>query len=315
MALKLPTLLIKGNLRPLTDDPALKKELDEWVPIDYIIEWFRSRLNKTGLENRVLVLKSETASGKSTALPPELYKKLVRNREGASIICTQPRVATAIENVMEMLKHNAAVMRLGESIGWSTKYNKFRLKSVGLLSATIGTLAQQLRTATDEDIMKKYKYILIDETHERDLQTDMTIYMLKNLLLRNKNNPDCPFVVLMSATFEPKPFTDYFGVELATNFIWCTGATAHIDEMWEWNEGRTVNDYPRAAGAVVEKIVTENADDPTARADILIFMPGKAEFTETVKWLRQLNEKLARAGKKRLFTLANRRTRISKAEP
>lgn len=293
----LPTLLIKGRLVPPTDTADNQKELDEWVPIDYIIEWFRSRANKTGLSERVLILKSETASGKSTAFPPELYKRLVRGKSSAGIICTQPRVATAIENVIEMLKHNAHVMRLGESIGWSTKYNKFRLSDVGLLSATIGTLAQQLRSSTDEEIMAKYKYILIDETHERDMQTDITISMLKNLLLRNVNNPDCPFVVLMSATFDPDPLLKFFGVDRLTNFIWCQGQTAHIEEMWDWNGARTVNDFPRAAATVVEKIVTENPDDDISKADILIFMPGKAEFKETVKWLEQVNEKQAKVNK------------------
>jgi HrpA-like RNA helicase len=292
----LPTLLIKGSLLPPDGNPALKAELDEWVPLDYIIDWFRTRLSKTGIINRVLILKSETASGKSTAIAPEIYKKLIRGTKSAGVICTQPRVATAVENVIEMLKWNSSVMKLGEQIGWSTKYNKFRLKSVGLLSATIGTLAQQLRSATDDEIIRKYKYIMIDETHERDLQTDMTIAMLKSFLYRNHANPECPFVVLMSATFDPVPLLAFFSVPLATNFIWCGGMTAKIDEMWDWNEGRTVNDYPRAAATVVEKIIAAGSADWVETADILIFMPGKAEFTETVKWLTILNAKLAAAG-------------------
>lgn len=293
----LPTLMIKGRLVPPDGDPKLKKELDEWVPIDYIIEWFRSRLNKTGINNRVLILKSETASGKSTAFPPELYKSLVRGTDRPGIICTQPRVMTAIENVIDMLKYYSKFLRLGETIGWSTKYNKLRPTSVGLLSATVGTLAQQLRTSSDEEIMKKYRFILIDETHERDLQTDITIAMLKNLLMRNRNNVNCPFVTLMSATFDPQSFLDYFKVSLRDNFIWCTGATAKIDEMWHWNEDRTVNNFPQAAAIVVEKIVTENPDDDPSRADILIFMPGKAEFKLVYEWLQKLNKKLADAGR------------------
>lgn len=300
----LPTLLIKGKLVPHDRNPDAKKLLDEWTPIEYIIDWFRNRLSKTGIENRVLILKSETASGKSTAFPPELYRSLVMGagEHAPGIICTQPRVLTAIENVNEMLKHYSKIFRRGETIGWSTKYNKLRPKSYGLLSATIGTLTQQLRTLTDEEILKKYRFILIDETHERDLQTDMTLYMLKNLLLRNQNNINCPFVVLMSATFDPKSFLEYFKISIETNFIWCEGATAKIDEMWDWNQGRTVNDYTQAAAEVVEKIVTENPDDPPATADILIFMPGKAEFAQTARLLVELNKKLAAGGKK-VFSL------------
>ena len=92
----LPTLMLRGKLRPPRDDDKLKKELDEWIPIEYIIEWFRTRLAREGIENRVLILKSETASGKSTLFPPELYKALVRgDATSPGIICTQPRVMTA----------------------------------------------------------------------------------------------------------------------------------------------------------------------------------------------------------------------------
>lgn len=301
----LPTLLIKGNLMAPNGDPILKKELEEWIPIEYIIEWFRSRRTKVGIANRVLILKSETASGKSTAFPPELYKALIKGRgeNVPGIICTQPRILTTIENVNEMLKHYSKIFRRGESIGWSTHYNKLRPKSHGLLSATIGTLYQQLRTLSDNELMLKYQYILIDETHERDLQTDMTIYMLKNLLIRNQNNINCPFVVLMSATFDPESFLEYFQVPIETNFIWCGGETTGRDEMWDWNGDRTLSNYMRSAATVVEKIIDENPNDDRAQADILIFMPGRGEISQTASLLTKLNKKFATDDEKKVFSL------------
>ena len=292
----LPTLLIKGKLVP--PDPSIQQaDLNDWIPIEYIIDWFKTRQNQTGIHNRVLILKSETASGKSTAMPAEVYKNLVSEEVGRGIICTQPRVLTAIENVTEILKNYSDVLRRGETIGWSTKHNKLRPRNYGLLSATIGTLTQQLQSLTDEELIAKYKFILIDETHERDLQTDMTLYMLKNFLQRNADNINCPFVALMSATFDPGSFLKYFSLEAKSNFIWCRGETAGFDEVWDWNEERTVNDYPRAAAEVVRRIVTENPDDDPLQADILIFMPGKAEFKQTNHWLQVLNEELVSANK------------------
>lgn len=295
----LPTLLIKGKLVAPDGDPATQRDLNEVIPLDYIIDWFRKRDQKTGVENRVLVLKSETASGKSTALPPAIYNNLVRGKpqNAPGIICTQPRTMTAIENVIEMLKYNADTMRLREQIGWSTKNNKIKPTiTASLLSATVGTLTQQLATMTDEEIMDRYRFIMIDETHERDLQTDMTIYILKNFLDRVADSPKCPFIVFMSATFEPDSFLEFFNVGRMTNFIWCRGEAAGFDEIWDWNQGRTVNDYPRAAATVVEKIVRENPDDPPARADVLIFMPGSEEIGETAKWLRSVNERIVADG-------------------
>lgn len=302
--MSIPTLFIKGMLAAPNGNPELQKELNEWVPIEYILNWFKNHQSKTGIENRVLLLLSMTASGKSTALPPEIYKSFIMGAaRGPGIICTQPRVVTAIENVNDMLNHYSKFLRRGETVGWSTKYNKLRPKSYGLLSATIGTLSQQLRVLNDEEIIAKYKFILIDEVHERDLQTDMTIYMLKNFLLRNQTNINCPFVVLMSATFDPKSFLNYFNINLINNFIWCRGETAGFDEIWDWNQGRIINDYARGASTVVEKIVTESTSDEPGKSDILIFMPGAAEITQTKMWLNRLNEKLASDGKNVLSIL------------
>lgn len=308
----LPTLMIKGKLVSPDNDPSQQKILNEYIPYEYILEWFKARLNLTGLENRVLILKSETASGKSTLLPPKIYEAFIHGKGNVpGIICTQPRVLTAIENVSQMVANYSSFLRLGKTIGWSTQHNKFRPESFGLLSATVGTLTQQLKTMTDEALMKKYRFILIDETHERDLQIDLTICMLKSMLLRLKNNPNCPFVVLMSATFEPESFLKYFSnvVVNATsteitkipvtrngNFIWCRGEAAGFDEMWDWNQGRTVNNYPSAAAEIVEKICTEGKDEDPLRADILIFLPGKAEFEETARVLDIVNAKLASKG-------------------
>ncbi len=302
--MSLPTLFRKGHLRSVTGDPEDQKILDNIVPIDYIIEWFHHRIGQVGMVNKVLILKSMTASGKSIALPSELYRKFVHGKQNAKgIICTQPRILTAIENVHEILKNYSKILRLGDTIGWATKGNKSLMKSTGILSATVGTLMQKLRVMTDAEMMGKYQFIMVDEVHERDLQTDMTIYMLKNFLLRNADNPNCPFVVLMSATFEHGKFLQYFGVPLATNFIHCEGAAAGFDEMWEWNGGRTVSDYTRAAADVVKKILDENDGDDPARGDILIFMPGSAEFMRIRQWLTPLNEEQVHNGRQPFLLL------------
>src|ERR1700761_4046301 len=171
----LPTLLIKGSLRSPSANAEQQKMLDEFVPIDYILEWFRVRLDKTGITNRVLILKAETASGKSTSFPAELFIRAVSSAgvDAPGIICTQPRILTAIVNVTTIVRDSGPeyprFLKIGDTIGWATGVNKLKPKRRGLLSATIGILAMQLQTLPDEEIMKLYKYILIDETHERDL--------------------------------------------------------------------------------------------------------------------------------------------------
>ena len=278
----LPTLLIRGKLH--SDDPVERERLSKYIPIEYILQWFEERLSKFGVENRFLVLKSETASGKSTLLPPRLYK-FVR-RGGPGIICTQPRVITTIENVKQILEHNPQ-MRLGQNIGWSTKHDKLRSAQYGLLSATVGTLTQQLKSYSDEEIKARYKFILIDETHERDLHTDLCLMLLKKFLKRNQHSAECPFVVLMSATIDPGLFLRYFldvdsqsasggpesvasdttqdttsavsqQVESRKNFIHCRGEAAGFTEKWP--EG-VIHDYRKEIVKIVERISTNTASD------------------------------------------------------
>ncbi len=293
--MSLPTLMVKGKL--YSDDVAKLNELSEWIPIEYILDWFKTRLYKNGIENRVLVLKSETSSGKSTLLPPSLYRAFLQNnKKGLGLICTQPRVMTTIENVLEMLPYNK-FLSLGRTIGWSTKSNKIKPSNVSVLSATVGTLADQLKSMTDDEICARYLFIMIDETHERDLQTDMTIYILKGFIMRCAHRHDCPFVVLMSATFEPVKFLQYFGVG-NDNFIWCRGAAQGFSEMWDWNEDRTIADYSRASVDVVRKIITENPNDDPLKADILIFLPGKSEMSDVFANLQTYNAELASSGGK-----------------
>lgn len=299
--MSLPTLMVRGNLRsPLLSDvdldPDMKEELRTQVPIDYIHNWFKTRLYRTGLNNRVLVLLSETASGKSTALPPMLYRRFVHGSGGPGLICSQPRILTSIENIFEMLKHNSDILRLGKTVGWSTQYNKMKPDKTSLLSATIGTLAQQLKVMTDKELMARYRFILIDEVHERDLQTDFTIYMLKNFLNRVKDKQECPFVVLMSATFDPDPMLKYFDVPRLTNFIWCAGATAKIDEMWDYAESIKTQSYIHAAAGCVETICRNGSADTPNKCDVLIFLPGGGEMTQVKTLLDKINEKLTDEG-------------------
>lgn len=282
----LPTLLVAGNLQAPDGSVETKAKLDSFIPIEYITQWFKSRQYSTGVANRVLILKSETASGKSTAAPAYLYRDIVRPlikpNDARGLIITQPRILTAIENVKEVLKQesNRGFLKLGHTIGWSTGANKLRPEAYGLLSATIGTLTQILRTCTDDEIIARFRIILIDETHERDLQTDLTIYLLKSLIYRQRDNPACPFVALMSATFEPESFLRYFDIPRETNYIYCKGFAFEKREMWGWNDHdgkpQVIANYLRAAARLAFRIHVANPQD--TRGDIMVFLPGTGEI-------------------------------------
>jgi len=295
----LPTLLKRGSLvYPESDDIA------SIIPIEYLIRWISTRERMVGAINRVLVLKSETASGKSTAFPAEIYKQFIHScRMQGGIICTQPRVLTAIENVKDISARNSNLLVKGETIGWSTRYSKLGAQKYALLYATIGTLTRQLQLLTDEDIISKYKFIIIDETHERDINTDLTLCLLKSLIARNTQREECPYVILMSATLDEISLLRFFGVPRETNFVHCKGASFDIINHWDYADNHEITDYIVSAVDIVKLICDIGTDDQRDRGDILIFLPGKREITYAARLLKDMNEVFAKTTAEKILCI------------
>lgn len=292
--MNLPTLKIKGKLIAVPNSDQKQEELDNYVPYKYIIKTIEDKLKKTGLQNRFLAIQSRTASGKSTLLPAEIYLHFIHPlvEQGLTnvrgLICTQPRRITAEENVNTIVDSSSPeyskIFKRGVNIGWSTKYNKYKPKNYGLLSATLGTLLVELQHKTDEEIINKYKFIMIDEVHERSQQLEMLLFILKRFLIRNANNPDCPMIMLLSATFDPVQYAKYYGLD-ENNVIMCDGATAKITEIYL---KEPTSNYIVEAKNIICKIVKDNTSDEREKGDIIVFLPSGRAIKELTKLLKDL---------------------------
>lgn len=252
-----PTLFKKGNLiEHVGSEP--KSILDEIRPIDYIMDWIKSRIGKPGnsVADRVLIIQSSTGSGKSTIIPPEFYHRFF-SIDNRNIVCTQPRVLTSIEipktiipfHTREMLDksgfQNRTPLILGDNIGFQ---NGMIVKKPtrGIIYMTIGVLQQQLAVMTPEDFISKYSLIVIDEVHERSIGTDMTLFLMKKLISEHFKNKNCPFLLITSATFNPEKFAKYMlfhrdfhqpvgekiGEKYSRNIVKVSGFTFPIEDKW-----------------------------------------------------------------------------------
>ncbi len=289
-----PTLLVKGSLVSNVSDD--QSSLDNVVPIDHIMNWIRVRQSMPpSIKNRVLVLKSDTGSGKSTAFPATLFKTFFKLGAG-SIACAQPRVLNAVSIVRDLTSGtHYPFFKLGENIGWQTGPTK-RAPVVGLTYMTIGVLTMQLKTLSDDAFMNKYRFIIIDEVHESSLDQARVLYMLKGFMIRNHSHTRLPFVVLTSATFDTTKFLKYFDINdnARTNLIQVTGFTHKLTENWLFT--KPVTGLIAECARVVERIHTEGTNDPEQSADILIFAPGAAEIEAIRSRLEIVNKKLANSG-------------------
>jgi len=294
----LPTLLVPGSLTGTAGE-----EHPDEVPLDHIIGILRSHMKEFGgtpraMKDRVWVIKSETGSGKSTALPAAVFR-LLRGAKtpqrvvlaGPGVICTQPRVLTAISLARDMGDNPVYPdLELGETVGYATGPVNEK-PDRGLIYATAGSLLAQLRgegaggREGDAAVMDRYRFILVDEAHEASLDIILLLLALKNLLRRNLGNPRLPFVLLTSATINVAEYSKYFGVGPA-NVIEVTGRAYPIAVHYPL-EGTT--NYPEAAAKTAVQIHRAHPADPPHQADILIFMPGAAEIEEVVKVLTEEN--------------------------
>lgn len=290
-----PTLLVKGSL-----SGAIGEKNKHKVPIDYIIDRIKSkmyeynRIKPTSVDDRIFIIRSETGSGKSTVLPAYVFRLLRGQYTGAKtqlstagVICTQPKILTAQALAWDQANDsNYPDLQLSTTVGYQS--GPFNDKPMsGLIYSTAGILLMQFQKWEDGDIMEKYKFIIIDEAHERSLEIDSLLMYLKKFMLRNITNPRLPFVLLASATLPVEKYKSYFGIS-DDNIIGVTGRAYPIKDIYMTNY---TLDYYKTAVEIVKKIHEENQTDDESEADILVFLPGKSEIDKIYIELTKLNFK------------------------
>lgn len=277
----LPTLLTEGNVVPQKWMSTIeKRHAITMKSIDFVMEFVDKRMPKKRgkypkikakkIGDRVLILKSGTGSGKSTTLPPYLYNQF-NDRLHKNIAITQPRRLTAIDIPYQIVQFNPN-LQIEKNIGYQT--GTISKKPVdGIIFMTIGVLTQQLKTMTPEEFAQKYMFVLIDEVHERDLSNEFALYELKKFLELMYDSPNCPLVILMSATFDKTPYMEYFNVP-KENYIEVSGRSFHKEFIFPKSN---ISDWRTYTVDLVKKIHIENVSDITDNStfrDILIFVNG-----------------------------------------
>ena len=275
-----------------------KDELEKIRPIDYILNFINDRIPQSsfepeiikpkGIGSRVIIIKAGTSSGKSTTIPPELYNKFYEISR-KNIIVTQPRVLTAVDIPLQVIQFYKN-LKLGENIGFKTGIVE-RKPNRGIIYMTIGVLIQQLKLLDDEAIMKKYSFILIDEVHDRSIQTDTALFYLKSFLQRNWQLSTCPLLILMSATIEPEIFMNYFECP-ENHFIEVKGFSHPIDNQFSKYQ---LSNYISYAINMAEKTHLENLtdiDNNILVRDILIFVQGNKDAKIIIEKLHKFNSEI-----------------------
>lgn len=67
-----------------------------------------------------------------------------------------------------------------------------------------------MRLVNNPDSLKKYTHLIMDEVHERDLDIDFSLVVVKHLLSHGKQGGLKFKLIMMSATFNTNLFANYF---------------------------------------------------------------------------------------------------------
>lgn len=236
-------------------------------------------LLRTIAENQVTIVIGETGSGKTTQLTQYLYDEgfgsnLEQLGKKRMIGCTQPRRVAA----MSVAKRVSEEMncKLGDEVGFAIRFeDKTNPRKTVIKYMTDGVLLREILMDPD---LEKYSCIIMDEAHERSLNTDVLLGLFKVLLTRRKDLK----LIVTSATMNADRFTRYFGN--APQFT-IPGRTFPVDVLF--SKGGCTDYVETAVKQVLTIHLQNSAKYNTNDGDILVFMTGQEDIEVTCELLQE----------------------------
>ncbi|CAI4230298.1 unnamed protein product [Auanema sp. JU1783] len=246
------------------------KQQREYLPVFAC----RQKMMSIIRENNVVIVVGETGSGKTT----QLAQYLLEDGFGDTglIGCTQPRRVAA----MSVAKRVAEEMgvELGQECGYAIRFEDCTSDKTIVKYMTDGIL---LRECLGDGDLDQYSAIIMDEAHERSLNTDVLFGLLRDVVARRSDLK----LIVTSATMDAEKFAMFFGGNCPVFNI--PGRTFPVEIF----HARTpVEDYVDAA---VKQAITIHLGGMDG--DLLIFMPGQEDIEITCALIKQRLEELDEA--------------------
>nr|WP_318739330.1 ATP-dependent RNA helicase [uncultured Treponema sp.] len=233
----------------------------------------KQRILDTLKTNQVIIVQSPTGSGKTTQIPVILHE--AGYSDNGIIAVTQPRRIAAL-SVSEFISKQLGTSYPG-LVGYKMRFEDKTDLTTRIKIMTDGILLQEMKL---DPMMKKYSVIMVDEAHERSLNIDFVLGLLKRIL---KVRPDLKIIV-SSATMNAEKFSTYFdGCPIVTIDTITYPVTVIYDPPTIPASTNTLT----AEEALLSKI--SNTIDRIlynrTEGDILIFLPGEKAIKDCINKL------------------------------
>ncbi|RKO87078.1 P-loop containing nucleoside triphosphate hydrolase protein, partial [Blyttiomyces helicus] len=155
--------------------------------------------------HQTVIICGETGCGKSTQVGQFILDAMLLSNQGAScnIICTQPRRISATSLAERVAAERTEKVGKG-MVGYAIRGETVRGKDTRLVFCTTGILLRMIQSDPD---LHEVSHIVVDEVHERGVDSDFLLVLVRSILTRRPTLR----LILMSATVNSETFSAYFG--------------------------------------------------------------------------------------------------------
>nr|XP_046913676.1 ATP-dependent RNA helicase DHX33-like [Dermatophagoides farinae] len=267
--------------------------------------------------NETLIIIGETGSGKTTQIPQFLYEHLSSSKyhqpstlsngnctSSSKVIIgiTQPRRVAAVSVAQRVSQEIQC--RIGDLVGYKIRFDDCTSSNTRIKYMTDGIL---LREAIHDPLLSNYRVIILDEAHERTVQSDLLFGIVKQAQ-RLRSGQKRPLdedsdssnggqrhyeplkIIIMSATMDVDNFSRYFN---QAPVIYIEGRVYPIEIFYTESKH---TDYATACLSTLFQIHQEedeltfgdestrqNNDFSLIGGDILVFCTGQEEIESMIK--------------------------------
>ncbi len=233
----------------------------------------KQRILDTLSSHQVIVVQSPTGSGKTTQIPVILHE--AGYSANGVIAVTQPRRIAALsvsEFIARQLKTNYPGL-----VGYKMRFEDKTDASTKIKIMTDGILLQEMKL---DPWLSKYSVVMVDEAHERSLNIDFVLGLLKRVLAQRKDFK----VIVSSATMNAEAFSAYFdGCPIVT----IDTVTFPVTMIYDPPAMKITTTTESGCEAILRKIETtiDRVLDNKDEGDILVFLPGEKIIRDCVRRL------------------------------
>jgi HrpA-like RNA helicase len=225
-------------------------------------------------DNGTLVIVGETGSGKSTQVPQYCLEALTsrhasHNKRRVVVAVTEPRRVAAQTLAARVAAELGSAV--GERVGYTVRFDDRSSSRTEIKFLTDGML---LREAMLDRSLARYDVVVLDEAHERTVNTDVLFGLLR--AVQRARTPHRLRVIVMSATLNADQFAAFFDAKV----LRVAGRQFPVRTLY------AMEPQPDLLDACLRAVLQIHIDADTADGDTLVFLSGQEEIETLQQLLR-----------------------------